>query len=507
MNKKYRCRKIAQFFILFAIFLFLPAIVLAQTWDCYAPQPGHPTSAEKTAFINEMKVYAQEAEATYGTPAAALLAMACNESGYGFTRIAIYANNYFGWKWYSSEAAGGRSYWTLTCQPPSDPNNKYVVFANRRDCVLFVAMKLATMPIYKDDTDLYKADIANGVDVVVAVNTWVEGVQASGYNPSYSWVVITEKMLNNYMTPSYTYSPTYNLYKYSPVIVDQTAPSVAFTAPANGATVSGTVALSATASDNVGVTKVEFYSAGGSYLIGTDTTAPYSINWATSGCVPDGPQTLVAKAYDAAGNFGSNTITVTVNNNGDTTPPTVNITSPANGATVSGTVTINATATDNVGVTKVEFYSAGGGYLIGTDTTAPYSINWATKGNVPDGPQTLVAKAYDAAGNVGAKSITVTVQNADTTPPTVNITSPANGATVRGTVTISATATDNVGVTKVEFYSAGGGYLIGTDTTAPYSINWATKGCVPNGSQTLVVKAYDAAGNIGTKSITVTVKN
>lgn len=411
MNIKRIFRKIAQFFVLLDLFLFLPALVFAQTWGCYDPQPGHPTSAEKTAFINEMKTYAQEAEATYGTPAAALLAMACNESGYGFTRIAIYAKNYFGWKWYSSTAAGGRTYWILDCQPASDPNNKYVVFSSRRDCVMFVAMKLATMSIYKDDTDQYKVDIANGVNIVVAVNTWVEGVQASGYNPSYDWVVITEKMMNNYMTPSYTYSSTYNLYKYSPVGGgDKTAPSVAFSAPSNGSTVSGTVTLSANASDNVGVTKVEFYSSAGSYLIGTDTTSPYSLSWATKGYVSDGSQTLVVKAYDAAGNIGSNTITVTVKN-ADTTAPTVSITSPANGATVSGTVTISATASDNVGVTKVQFYSAGGSYLIGTDTTSPYSISWATKGYVANGSQTLVVKAYDAAGNVGTKSITVTIKN------------------------------------------------------------------------------------------------
>jgi subtilisin family serine protease len=60
----------------------------------------------------------------------------------------------------------------------------------------------------------------------------------------------------------------------------------------------------------------------------------------------------------------------------DTTPPTTSITSPAAGATVSGTATISADAADNVGVSRVEFYS--GATLLGSDTTAPYSFAWNT---------------------------------------------------------------------------------------------------------------------------------
>src|ERR1041385_5078432 len=91
----------------------------------------------------------------------------------------------------------------------------------------------------------------------------------------------------------------------------------------------------------------------------------------------------------------------------------------------------------------------------------------------------------------------------DTTAPTVSITSPANGATVarRTTVTITATATDNVGVTRIEF--SVNGALQCTDTSAPYSCNWS----VPNTrNQTfqLQAQAFDAAGNLGTASILVT---
>jgi hypothetical protein len=93
----------------------------------------------------------------------------------------------------------------------------------------------------------------------------------------------------------------------------------------------------------------------------------------------------------------------------------------------------------------------------------------------------------------------------DTTRPTTSLTAPAAGATLTGTVTVSANASDNVGVTKVEFYR--GTTLIGTDTTAPYSTSWNTTG-VANGSYSLTSKAYDAAGNVGTSAArSVTVSN
>jgi hypothetical protein len=87
----------------------------------------------------------------------------------------------------------------------------------------------------------------------------------------------------------------------------------------------------------------------------------------------------------------------------------------------------------------------------------------------------------------------------------VSVTAPAAGATVSGTTTISATASDNVGVTSVGFYV--GTTLLGTDTSSPYSYSWATTSYT-NGAYSLSAKAYDAAGNVGTSaSVSVTVSN
>ena len=289
---------------------------------------------------------------------------------------------------------------------------------------------------------------------------------------------------------------------------DTTPPAVSLTAPANGATVSGTITVSASASDNVGVAGVQFFSDG-TALGAEDTTAPYAISVNTTGS-SNGQHTLTAVARDAAGNrTTSAAVTVTVNNAPppDTTPPAVSITAPASGATVSGTIAVSASASDNVGVVGVQFFSDGTA-LGAEDTTAPYAISVNTTGS-SNGQHTLTAVARDAAGNTTTSNpVTVTVNNAapDTTPPTVTITAPANGVTVKGTVTISASASDNVGVVGVRFF--GDGAALGAeDTSAPYSISVDTTAS-SDGSHTLTAVARDAAGNQTTSApVTVTVSN
>jgi hypothetical protein len=100
----------------------------------------------------------------------------------------------------------------------------------------------------------------------------------------------------------------------------------------------------------------------------------------------------------------------------DTTAPNVSITAPANNASVSGSVTVNANASDNVGVTRVEFYS-GGSVLRATDTNAPYSFSLTTS-QLTNGQHTLTARAFDAAGNARTSSaVTITVNNVTAPPP------------------------------------------------------------------------------------------
>jgi hypothetical protein len=167
---------------------------------------------------------------------------------------------------------------------------------------------------------------------------------------------------------------------------------------------------------------------------------------------------------------------------------------------VRGVVPVSATASDNQGVTTVEFYA--GTTLIGTSSTAPYAVNWNSS-TVADGSVTLSTRAYDGAGNVTpSAAVAVSVDN---TGPAVAIASPANGASLSWlslSTTVSASASDNVGVTQVVFYD--GGAVLGTDTTAPYSVSWNLVSAA-KGTHTLTAKAYDAAGNV-TTSAPITVK-
>lgn len=101
----------------------------------------------------------------------------------------------------------------------------------------------------------------------------------------------------------------------------------------------------------------------------------------------------------------------------DTTAPAITLTAPADGATVSGTVNTTATASDNVGVTKVEFYDNNA--LLGTDTNTPYTFSWNTT-TTANGVHTLTAKAYDDAGNTSFSARNITVQNNGAPPITYN---------------------------------------------------------------------------------------
>jgi chitinase len=310
----------------------------------------------------------------------------------------------------------------------------------------------------------------------------------------------------NGLDPSRTYYFAVTAYNNSGIesefsnivaIPESVAPVISITYPGNNATLGGTVSVTAAASDNVGVTKVEFYANG--TLQATDTSTPYVYSWNTSSSVA-GSYTLMAKAYDAAGNVGqSANINVTVVK--DSTPPSVSLTSPKNNAKVSGTVAITASASDNVGVAKVEFYE--NGELISASNVAPYSSNWDTR-SVADGKYALSAKVYDASGNVGqSANINVTVLN-DTVKPTVSISTPANNATVSGTVLVTAIANDNVGVTRVEFVVNGAWKA--TVRTPPYSFSWNTT-TAANGSCAVTAMAWDAGQNAGRSDIKVTVNN
>jgi peptidoglycan/xylan/chitin deacetylase (PgdA/CDA1 family) len=283
------------------------------------------------------------------------------------------------------------------------------------------------------------------------------------------------------------------------IIPDTTPPTVNVSAPADGATIAGTVTISATAGDDIGVATVDFLID--ETVVGTDSTAPYSIVW-DSTSVADGDVVITAKATDTSSNATTSTPRTVTVQNADLTLPVVSLTAPAAGTAVGGNaVTISATATDNVAVGQVEFLV--GGAVVGTDTTSPYSTVWDST-TTPNGPVSITARATDTSDNAAtsaARSVTV-----DNDPPTVALTAPADGAVVSGkTVTISATATDVVGVARVDFYV--GTSLIATDASAPYSIKWNINK-LGDGAYVLTARATDNTGLSATSvARTVTIRN
>lgn len=274
----------------------------------------------------------------------------------------------------------------------------------------------------------------------------------------------------------------------APAGPDTTAPTTSITSPSAGATVSGNTTVSATASDNVAVTSVEFYVDG--VLASTDNVAPYSFSWDTT-AVADGPYSLTSKAYDAAGNNATSaSVSVTVDNSvpPDTTAPTTAITAPSAGATVSGTTNVTASASDNVGVTSVEFYVDG--VLAATDNSAPYSFSWNTL-SASNGSHSLSSKAYDAAGNnATSASVSVTVNNsADTTPPVISGVTAVklSGNQFRISWTTNEPASSNVTVNGTSYPD--------TDPANVTSHARVFSGAKKNTTYTYYVSSTDAAGN------------
>lgn len=163
------------------------------------------------------------------------------------------------------------------------------------------------------------------------------------------------------------------------------------------------------------------------------------------------------------------------------------ITSPSAGSTVTGMVDVSASVTSTASIKRVELYIDE--VLSGTASSAPYNFTWNTNGM--SGTHMLVSKAFDVLGNNATSAAqSVSVKSADTTPPSVQITSVAADSK---NLTVTASVTDSQsGVAKVELYVDGA--LKATDTAAPWNLKINSKP-ISRGSHSLFLKAYDKAGN------------
>lgn len=215
---------------------------------------------------------------------------------------------------------------------------------------------------------------------------------------------------------------------------------------------------------------------------------------------------LVSSGFLQSGAFADNIPISRIAAKGkpDNIPPVISLLSPANGSAVSGTVSVLVSATDNIKVTSVTLSVDGSAKS--SSTTAPFTTVW-NSGTVPNGTHTLTVTAKDAKGNNSSSSIQVSVNNVtagDITAPTVNITSPTSGASydANSTITITASASDNVGVSSLNISIDG--TVVATSSNPSFSYSWNT-GTAGSGIHNISSTAKDAAGNQSIKSVTVTV--
>jgi hypothetical protein len=217
-----------------------------------------------------------------------------------------------------------------------------------------------------------------------------------------------------------------------------------------------------------------------------------------------GTYQVTASVFDGVLNSPSQNFTWTVvaAPTPDTTAPAVSIATPtaaASYASTTASIALGGTASDNVSVSSVSWNNDRGGSGTATGTT-----NWSVAVvGLQTGTNVITLTARDAAGNTGTDILTVTYTAPDTTAPVVAITAPTTGsayATSSSTVTISGTGSDNVGVTAVTWSTDRGSSGTATGTT-----NWSASAvALQSGANVVTVRARDAAGNQGTKTLTVT---
>jgi len=288
---------------------------------------------------------------------------------------------------------------------------------------------------------------------------------------------------------------------------DTTRPTISISSPTSGSSFStsaSAINLSGTAADNVGVTQVRWSSDRGASGNATGTTS-----WSISGIpLSTGTNVITVTAVDAAGNAGTDTLTVTRSgsSSSDRTAPTLAIGSPTTGssyATPWASVNVAGSASDNVGVTQVRWSSNHGQSGMADGTT-----RWMARA-IPlrSGTNILTIIARDAAGNEATRSLTVTRMTGggtpgDTTRPSISIRTPTTNSSytsTRSPLTIGGVASDNVGVAQVRWSTDSGESGIASGTTS-----WSATIPLEGGSTTVTVTALDEAGNQAADTIRVT---
>jgi len=280
-----------------------------------------------------------------------------------------------------------------------------------------------------------------------------------------------------------------------------TTPPTAPTGLTATAISSSQINLAWTAStDNVGVTGYNVFRGG--VKIGT---AP-GISFQDSGLSASTSYTYNVSAFDAAGNTSAQSAGASATTQAVSGGPVIS------GVSVGGITTSSATVTWTTDVAATSQVEYGTTTAYGNLTTLNSSLVTShTTLLVSLATNTLFHYRVHSKNSSGVESIGgdfafQTSSVVDTTPPTISITAPTNGATVSGTMSVSANASDNVGVASVQF-TLDGSNLGSALTASPYQVAWDTT-TATNGAHVLGAAARDAAGNVGNAvPVTVTVSN
>jgi hypothetical protein len=281
--------------------------------------------------------------------------------------------------------------------------------------------------------------------------------------------------------------------------LDTTAPVASINSATPSTSTQGRVTVSASATDDNGtVTQVELFVDND----GTGTAAQSKVpaaNGSVSFTVDNlsiGQHTFIIRATNAAGLKATSTATnATVAD--VTAPSAASITSPASNSTQSGTITVTGTGTDNVGITKIEFYADGA--LFGTDTAGPDFSATLDTTTLSNASHDLTVKVFDAVGkSLTSSARTITVNNGtggtDATPPTITVPAPfdTNKAIIAGrSYQISVNVSDASGISKVIFQVDG--VTKATRTTAPLNSFTLDTTTLTTGNHTIRVQATDNA--------------
>jgi hypothetical protein len=251
-------------------------------------------------------------------------------------------------------------------------------------------------------------------------------------------------------------------------------------------------------------------AAGATVWSESSSNTHVALPWVTTS-TPDGPQTLTVTVRDAAGKTGSSSVSVIVQNGTSSPPPgsalTASFSSPADGATVTGTVTVGMAASGGTAPYTYTLQIDGTQVFTTTTSALTASTSWNTT-TYSNASHTLRLTVRDAAGTSATASRSVTVSNGSTgSPLSMALTSPTPGETVSGMEWANIWV-NTAGTPPYSYTLSVGSTVLWQESSSNTHVTlpWDTTQ-LANGTQTFTTTVRDAAGRTGSASVSVVVQN